>query len=81
MENHIIKPRNKTISSYEDILDFQNNPFIFVDVGAAGNIMNQWKQISKNSILIVFEPDKRSFPALKSRLKSFGKVYLQVFFQ
>ena len=61
MENHIIKPLNKTISNYEDILDSQNKPFILVDVGAVGNVMKQWKQISKNSILIVFEPDKRSF--------------------
>jgi len=45
MKNRIIKPSNKTISSYEKLLDLRLKPFILVDAGAAGKVIKEWKQI------------------------------------
>jgi len=70
--------RENAVSRLKNILASQlkNKPFILVDVGAAGSLFEPWQKIQGNSSLIAFEPDVRSFSALKSKLKSVHKVHL-----
>lgn len=70
--------KKNIIANFKNLLTSQlkEKPFTLIDVGAAGALFEPWRKIQKNSILIAFEPDARSFPPLKSQLKSFQKIYL-----
>lgn len=44
----------------------QNNPLIYVDVGASGGIHKRWYQFGSGVKSILFEPDKKEFEKLAS---------------
>ena len=34
---------------------------VFVDVGAAGDLISRWKKVERKVLIIAFEPDKVAF--------------------
>lgn len=50
---------------------------VFVDVGAAGDLISRWKKIGSNVLTISFEPDRVAFDKLK-RIKNNDNKYFNI---
>jgi hypothetical protein len=44
--------------------EFQSQPLVLVDVGAAGGVHPRWRRIARQAIGVGFEPDARDTAAL-----------------
>lgn len=53
----------------------KENPPIFLDVGASGRVHHKWKEISKYSICIAFDPDMRDVDEIQG-----DKMFLKTHF-
>ena len=54
----------------------QARPPVLVDIGASGYIHEKWKPLSKHSIFIAFDADKRDFNISESKSKDWHKLSL-----
>ena len=50
---------------------------VFVDVGAAGDLISRWKKVESKVLIIAFEPDKVAFDKLK-RAKTTNKRFFNI---
>jgi hypothetical protein len=60
-----------TILSREE---FRDDPPVLMDIGASGNIHPEWKEISKYSVCIAFDPDEREMGYTTNLNSSFRKL-------
>lgn len=67
---------NNIIDKVLSLEVFKEQPPILIDIGASGFINKKWKQISKYSICIAFDPDKREMNYIENENKSFKKIYI-----
>lgn len=51
------------------------NKIIFIDIGAAGDLISRWKKIENKISTIAFEPDKEAFIKLKKKRKDSKKIF------
>jgi hypothetical protein len=54
---------------------FQQQPPVFVDVGASGGLSPQWDLLAPYSICIAFDADNRDFDVQESSAKGWKKLY------
>ena len=48
---------------------------IFIDIGAAGDLISRWKKIENKIHTIAFEPDKEAFKKIKKKRKDGKKIF------
>lgn len=56
--------------------EFQDQPPVFLDIGASGEIHKKWKRISKYAICIAFDADTRDFNPTPEVSKKYRKLHV-----
>src|SRR6185437_11264294 len=54
--------------------EFENNPPVLLDIGAAGHLPTVWKDIAPYSVCIAFDADDREFDYIEQKRKQFEKL-------
>ena len=69
-----------TIDRILSLEELRDDPPVLLDVGASGAMYPKWKRISKHSICIAFDADRREMPSAEQEQTSFKKfiVYNRV---
>ena len=57
-------------------LEFEANPPVLLDIGAAGHLPTVWKEIAPYSICIAFDGDDREFDYIENKRKQFKKLII-----
>lgn len=64
---------------FEDIFkhpDFVEQPPVLIDVGASGNIHDNWQSIAKYSVCVAFDADDRDMDYINEKAKNFRKLHI-----
>lgn len=56
--------------------EFETNPPVLLDIGAAGHLPTAWKEIAPYSICIAFDGDEREFDYIENKRKQFKKLII-----
>ncbi len=56
--------------------EFETNPPVLLDIGAANNLPPLWKEIAPYSICIAFDGDEREFEYIENKRKQFKKLII-----
>jgi FkbM family methyltransferase len=56
--------------------EFEDNPPVLLDIGAAGHLPTVWKEIAPYSICIAFDGDDREFDYIENKRKQYRKLII-----
>jgi len=56
--------------------EFENNPPVLLDIGAAGHLPTVWKDLAPYSVCIAFDGDAREFDYIENKRKQFKQLII-----